>query len=168
MNIGTSNNYYSVYIFTSTRKRSQLFFVRLSSFTFPPFPLLPSQSLPSPRLPSPTLSAFVSTPQTNLQGPSKCQEWCTINAGAGKAGEILNFGIQAEIYAENRRFHLDCVIANWTLVWIMPLYQNFNPLTLPPVLFFFHQRQWGGVRWAQGLVYGSCNSFIFEKFTLAY
>ena len=41
-----------VYIFTSTRKRSQLFFVRLRSFTFPPSPLLPSQSLPSPLLPS--------------------------------------------------------------------------------------------------------------------
>ena len=41
-----------VYIFTSTRKRSQLFFVRLRSFTFPPSPLLPSQSLFSPLLPS--------------------------------------------------------------------------------------------------------------------
>ena len=39
-----------VYIFTSTRKRSQLFFVRLRSFTFPPSPLFPFS--PSPPLPS--------------------------------------------------------------------------------------------------------------------
>ena len=36
--------------FTSTRKRSQLFFIRLRSFTFPPSLLLPSLSLPSPPL----------------------------------------------------------------------------------------------------------------------
>ena len=86
INTGTSYTSYTVSIFTSTRKRSQLFFVHVSLFTFPPhlslssslpflsLPSLPLSSLPLPSLPSPLfpslpLSAFDLTPHINLQDP---------------------------------------------------------------------------------------------------
>lgn len=71
INTGTSNSCSSVYSFTFTWERSQLFSVRLSFFTLPPLSLLPTpllpisfiplsfslHLLPSPPLPSPPFSS---------------------------------------------------------------------------------------------------------------
>ena len=76
INTGTSNSCSSVYIFTSTWERSQLFSVRLSLFTLPPLSLLPTpllpisfvplsfsfHLLPSPPLPSLLLHSRPSSP----------------------------------------------------------------------------------------------------------